>query len=485
MVKEKNMDVLVSYLEVSRLILKIFRPIFHCLLNTAYYTLLTTYCLLPTDLLAQKTTRVLFVFDASNSMKTGYDGKPRIEHAKVFFNKFLDSLNTLKNYEFALRLYGHTVKYPPGDCNDSKLVVPFSKNNVQKIKDAVKKVKPTGITPIEHSLTKAADDFPDTKGINTIILITDGIEECGGDPCQAREELMKKGIVLRPCIIGIGLTVEQAKLFECVGSYFSYEEPDVLAKSVDYITTQVKNKTTAQVNLLDVSSKPTESNVNMTFYNERTGSILYNYVHSLNYKGFPDTIPMDESAKYTIIANTIPQQKTSGVTLNVGTHNVIPIDAPQGVMALNRGGGIYNNNDKVKTVVRQNGKMQTLHVMSVNTAERYIVGEYDLEILTLPRTYVNSINVTQTITKNVDVPDAGLVKITSIEYGDGCILQEKGKELVWVCNISGNKTRQEFSLQPGTYHVTFRGKSLKQSIYTIEKKFTIKANEQTAVELYR
>jgi len=428
---------------------------------------------------------VLFVFDASNSMKTAYENKARIEHAKTLFNKFLDSLNTFKNYEFALRLYGHTVKYPPGDCNDSKLVVPFSKNNIQKIKEAIKKVKPTGITPIEHSLTRAADDFPDTKAVNTIILITDGIEECGGDPCKAREELQKKGIVLRPCIIGIGLTVEQAKVFECVGNYFSYEEPDVFTKSVDYITTQVKNRTTAQVNLLDIATKPSETNVNMTFYNERTGNILYNYVHSLNYKGFPDTIPMDETAKYTVIANTIPPKKVQGVTLNIGTHNVIPIDAPQGILAINRGGGIYNSNDKVKSIIRQKGQMQTLHVLSVNTSERFIVDEYDLEVLTLPRTYFNELKINQTLIKNVEVPDAGQVKITSVEYGDGCILVEKGKELVWVCNLSGNKTRQEFSLQPGVYHVTFRGKSLKQSIYTVEKKFTIKPNEQTMVELYR
>jgi len=447
--------------------------------------LLAVFCLLPTVVLSQKTTRVLFVFDASNSMKTAHEGKARMEHAKALFNKFLDSLNTFKNYEFALRLYGHTVKYPPGDCNDSKLAVPFAKNNVQKIKDVIKKVKPTGITPIEHSLTKAADDFPDTKAVNTIILITDGIEECGGDPCKAREELLKKGIVLRPCIIGIGLTTEQAKVFECVGNYFSYEEPDVFTKSVDYITTQVKNKTTAQVNLLDISSKPTESNVNMTFYNERTGSILYNYIHSMNYKGFPDTIPLDETVKYTVVAHTIPPVKTQAVTLNIGTHNVIPIDAPQGIMAVNRGGGLYNNNDKVKSIIRQGKDMKTLHVMSLNTTERFIVDEYDLEVLTLPRTYLSGIKINQTLTRNVDIPDAGQVKITAAEYGDGCILLEKGKELVWVCNLSGNKTRQEFSLQPGNYRVTFRGKSLKQSIYTVEKKFTIKPNEQTSVELYR
>ncbi len=418
-------------------------------------------------------------------MKTTYDGKPRIEHAKNLFYKFIDSLNHLKNYEFALRMYGSTVKYPPGDCNDSKLFVPFAKNNVQKIKDAVKKVEPTGITPIEHSLTEAANDFPDTKAINTIILITDGIEECGGDPCKARMELQSKGIVLKPCIIGIGLTPEQAKAFDCVGNYFSYEEPDVFKNSVDYITTQKLNKTTAQVNLLDISSKPTETNVNMTFYNEKTGDIMYNYIHSINYKGYPDTIPMDETVKYTIVANTIPQKQIHTISLNIGTHNVIPIDVPQGILAIKRGGGMYNNNDKVKCIIRQGDNMQTLHLMSLNTSEKYIVGEYDLEILTLPRTYIYKVKINQTLTKSIDIEDAGQVKINMWEYGDGCILLEDSKELKWVCNLPYNQTRQEFNLQPGTYHITFRGKSLKQSIYTIEKKFTVKANQQLTVDLYR
>ena len=451
-----------------------------------FFRLITASCLLLTATFSfSQTTRVLFVFDASNSMKTVYDGKPRIEHAKNLFYKFIDSLDRLKNYEFALRMYGNTVKYPPGDCNDSKLIVPFAKNNIQKIKDEVKKVQPTGLTPIEHSLTQAANDFPDIKAINTIILITDGIEECGGDPCKARMELQSKGIVLKPCIIGIGLTPEQAKAFDCVGNYFSYEEPDVFKNSVDYITTQKLNKTTAQVNLLDISSKPTETNVNMTFYNEKTGDIMYNYVHSINYRGYPDTIPMDELTKYTIVANTIPPKQVHNVSLNIGTHNVIPIDVPQGVLAIKRGGGIYNNNDKVKCIVRQDDDMKTLHVMSLNTAEKYIVGEYDLEILTLPRTYFSKVKINQTLTKSIDIEDAGQVKINMSEYGDGCILMEDGKELKWVCNLAYNQTRQEFNLQPGIYHVTFRGKSLKQSIYTIEKKFTVKSNQLLTVELYR
>src|SRR5687768_15652380 len=75
----------------------------------------------------EKITQILFVFDASRSMMTKHQGGSRMEGAKELFFRFIDSLGKNRNMLFALRMYGHTVKYPPGDCKDSRLVVPFSK----------------------------------------------------------------------------------------------------------------------------------------------------------------------------------------------------------------------------------------------------------------------------------------------------------------------------------------------------------------------
>ncbi len=448
----------------------------------AYLFVIVLLLLLINGFAQKPLTRVLFVFDASNSMKVMYDGKPRIEHAKQLFTHFIDSLSKFKNYEFALRMYGSTVKYPPGDCKDSKLVVPFGKNNLTQIKAKVNAAKPTGITPIEHSLTESANDFPDNKSINTIILITDGIEECGGDPCKAREKLMEKGIIFKPCVIGIGLTVEQAKTFECVGNYFNYEDASSFNHVVNIVTTQQLNKTTAQVNLLDISSKPTESNVNVTFYDQKTGEAVYNYLHALNKKGNPDTIPVDEFRTYKVVAHTIPPVFAENIKLNIGTHNIIPVDAPQGYLEIKRPQGFYNFNEKIKCIVRKAGTMNTLHIQNMNSSEKYIVGEYDLEVLTLPRTYLYNVKINQSITKSIPIDDAGMVKLTLPENGDGCILQDLNGDVKWLCNLQASQLQQIFYLQPGNYRITFRSSSLKQSIYTIEKKFSVKANEQ--LQLY-
>lgn len=432
----------------------------------------------------EQLTRILFVFDASRSMVNTHGPLTRMEGAKKLFYKFVDSLSKQKNMQFALRMYGHTVKYPPGNCNDSKLIVPFGKNNLTLIKQKVSAAKPTGITPIEHSLTQAANDFPDNKAVNMIIIITDGIEECGGDPCKARQKLMEKGIVFKPFIIGIGLTPEQIKTFECVGSYYDYDNANTFSNISDIIIKQKLNKTSAQVNLLDVNSKPSETNVNMTFYDVNKKQYVYNYIHTLNYIGNPDTLYIDDYPTYKVVAHTIPPTESKEVKLTVGKHTLMPIDAPQGFLQINRAIGVYNYNEKIKCVVRKGGDMQTINVQQLNTTEKYIVGNYDLEILTLPRTYISSNQIEQSKTKSVDIASAGLLSVKSLESGDGCIMQEKNNKVEWVCNLS-TATQQSFHLQPGNYRIEWRSKSLRGSIYTIEKKFSIRSDQETKVDLYK
>ncbi|MCW3075718.1 MAG: von willebrand factor type a [Bacteroidetes bacterium] len=408
----------------------------------------------------------------------------RMEGAKELFYKFIDSLSKDKSLQFALRMYGHTVKYPPGDCKDSKLVIPFSPNNIKAIKEKVKEAKPTGITPIEHSLTESANDFKDNTSNNIVIIITDGIEECGGDPCKARQKLMEKGIVFKPFIIGIGLSPEQIKTFECVGTYYDYENQNTFSDITHILQQQKLNKTTAQVNLLDSRSIPKESDVNMTFYDIKNKEYKYNYIHTLNYKNNPDTLYIDDYPIYKVIAHTIPPTESKEIKLNAGKHTIIPIDAPQGYLSVTRPEGVYNYNEKVKCVVRKAENAHTLNVQLLNYTDKYITGKYDIEILTLPRIYIKDSEIEQSKTKVIEIPNAGMLQVKSLEAGDGCILLKRTDKLEWVCNLS-SQTIQTYYLQPGSYVITWRGRSLKGSIYTIEKKFVITSNNQTLIELFK
>ncbi len=145
---------------------------------------------------SQATNRILFIFDDSYSMYAGWNNPtPKIEIAQRIMGKFLDSLKNLPNLELALRCYGHTTDFKEKNCKDSKLEVPFAntKTNSTLIKQRIQKLTPLGTTPIAYSLAECVTDFtPCSNCRNIVILITDGIEECSGNPCEVSVALQKK-----------------------------------------------------------------------------------------------------------------------------------------------------------------------------------------------------------------------------------------------------------------------------------------------------
>jgi Ca-activated chloride channel family protein len=70
--------------------------------------------------------RILFIFDASNSMAGQWDGARKFDMAREVLFDVVDSLEEMSNVEMALRVYGHQSPVPPQDCSDTKLEVPFS-----------------------------------------------------------------------------------------------------------------------------------------------------------------------------------------------------------------------------------------------------------------------------------------------------------------------------------------------------------------------
>ncbi|MDE7102265.1 MAG: VWA domain-containing protein, partial [Bacteroidales bacterium] len=145
--------------------------------------------------------RILLIYDASNSMNARWQSASKMTISKRLIAEIVDSLSMVDNVQMALRVYGHQSHYPPLDCNDSKLEVPFAPNNGKRISHVIRSLVPKGATPIAYSLTEAAKDFPPCDNCrNLIILVTDGIEECGGDPCEASRYLQKQGIALKPFI---------------------------------------------------------------------------------------------------------------------------------------------------------------------------------------------------------------------------------------------------------------------------------------------
>lgn len=429
------------------------------------------------------TSRILFIFDASQSMYGSWESDKKINIARKYLIQIIDSLEKVDNVQMALRLYGHQSPVPPQDCSDTKLEIPFKTGNAGDIRQKLRYIIPKGTTPIASSLELAANDFPECANCrNIIILITDGIEACDGDPCQASLNLQKKGIVLKPFIIGIGLDPQFEKSFECVGHVYNSPNEEKFQDVLEIVISRALNSTTAQVNLLDINGMPTETDVNMTFFDRTSGNVKYNFVHTINYIGNPDTLIIDPLVNYNLVVHTLPAVTKENINLTEGKHNMIGINAPQGYLQITSSGS--NLNKDLKVIIRKNNSKETLNIQENNTITKYLVGEYDLEFLSLPRIYIKDVKVEQSSTTKIEIPRPGIANFSLSSSGYGSLYEETPDTLKWIYNLDETQLRQNLIMQPGNYRVVFRPKNTKQSIYTINKRFTIKSGSSQKIILY-
>lgn len=400
-------------------------------------------------------TRILFVLDASGSMYAQMDNSNRIDIAKRLLTRLVDSLENKEDLEIALRIYGHQSPKTQRNCKDTKLEVSFAPRNHEAIKEKIQNLRPKGTTLIAYSLQEAAFDFPKDPNVrNVIILITDGIEECDGDPCAVAAALKKQGVTLRPFIIGLGLSEDFKMQFECVGRYFEAETERDFHDVLNVVINQAINNTTAQVNLLNQFGSPTETDVAMTFSDAKSGEEIYQFMHTIDFRGNPDTMYIDPSYKYDLKIHSIPPVIKKDVLLMPGIHNQIAVDVPQGQMKFQVDGN--TKYDNLQALILDPKTKEIINVQDFNTTERYLVGEYDIEILTLPRITQKGVNINQSKTTTLQILQPGKLNLFVRVPVVASIFREYHGKTELVKNIDFNHKQGYITLQPGKYTFVYR-----------------------------
>lgn len=425
-------------------------------------------------------TRILFLLDGSGSMLGQWEnGKSRIDVAKEILTQLVDSLRSNPDLELALRVYGHRYARQSNNCEDSKLEVPFASKNHDNIINKIKDLVPKGVTPITYSLQQAAGDFPTAQGYrNILILITDGIESCGGDPCTTSKALQSKGVFLRPFIIGLGL--QGGKVLDCAGKYFDSDNSNTFNKVLNQTIKTTFSKTSVSVELLDEHGRPTETNVAVSFLNDMTNTPAYEFVHYLDSQGRPDSVYIDPVLSYTVIVNTIPQIIKKNVNIENGKHNVLTFPAPQGHLLVKQEG----RKDAFSIVVREKSSDPIINTQTANETQRYLKGSYEIETLTLPRRRFQ-VTINPNETKIITLPTPGLVNINTISAGHGSLFEimNDGTEN-WVCHLDSSKSRHTYTLLPGTYKIAFRVSDAGGSKYTGVKTFQLSSGQTLNVSVF-
>lgn len=424
-------------------------------------------------------TRILFVLDGSGSMNAVWSGGvTRISTARAILTRLVDSLKVNPRVELALRVYGHQFSQAANNCRDTKLEVPFSTKNHDRIISTIGNIRPKGATPITYSLLEAANDFPEDAGYrNILILITDGIESCGGDPCKTSLELQRKGVFLKPFVIGLG--VEGQRNLDCIGTYLDAENSRDFNKVLNQTIQTTFAKTTVSIELLDEKQQPRETNVNVSFVNRTTGIATYEFVHYRDASGKPDSVQIDPVLSYDLVVHTLPPVVRRNVDVTNGQHNVFNIPVPQGTLtARAEGRGI-----SFSMIVRQKGKNELVNEHRSGEQFRYLAGEYEVETLTLPRRKF-SVTIEPNKSHTVSIPPTGLVNINTLTDGIGSIYEITDQGTSWVCNLGTNSSRHALNLLPGNYKVVFRARRAGGSKYTSVKDFQIRSGQTVNIDVF-
>lgn len=429
-------------------------------------------------------TRILFVFDASLSMYGRFDGQPKIDIAQKVMSETLDSLKTVPNLQLALRIYGNRSKITNTfqDCDDTHLEVPFAEDNTDQMKHVLKITKPMGTTPIAKSLEETINDFPPCSNCrNIIILITDGIEACDGDPCAVAKALRTHNIYLKPFVIGLGVLEEYRAHFYCIGSYFDANSRKEFKSVLQMVVDEALSTTSVQLNLLDILGHPSETNVGFTLYNRSTGLMKYNYVHTLNYNGLPDTLNIDPTLTYDLTVHTLPKVSLENISIKLNQHNTINVETPQGSLDFKVAGGNQQFGD-VDAVVYYPNSCERINHQKLNQKIKYLVGTYDLEILTLP-SIKTTIEIAQSKNTEIKIPQPGNLAIKSNAKGFGAIYHIVDGKATWIAALDNEQTSHNFKLLPGQYKVVYRPINANRTIYSVEKDFTIISGKSVLVNL--
>jgi Ca-activated chloride channel family protein len=129
--------------------------------------------------------------------------------------------------------------------------------------------------------------------------------------------------------------------------------------------------------------------------------------------------------------------------------------------------------------------MQTLNVQDFGVTQKYLVGKYDMEILCMPRLYINDVHISQDSTTLVEIPQSGIAVIQLSANGYGSVYQEDNNKLKWIYNLPENTSLESLYLLPGKYRVVFRTKFTNRSSYSVEKSFIVNSGSSVTVKMFQ
>ena len=213
---------------------------------------------------------VIVILDSSGSMAEKIGSEVKIDVAKKAVSDFLTKMP--KSVNTGLIVYGHKGSNSLADkdlsCKGIEEVVKLGKNNNSNIIAAINSFNPKGWTPIAGSLDFAKNIFMN-KGKNDknyLILVSDGVESCDGDPLSAAQDIKSKIPDIKLSVIGFATDKDTQNFLKRIatlggGSYLTADNSSGIAKAFNDQLLLIK-KDCINVTIFELALRYKSNNLN-------------------------------------------------------------------------------------------------------------------------------------------------------------------------------------------------------------------------------
>lgn len=176
----------------------------------------------------------ILILDASGSMWGQIDGINKIVIAKDVVEELI--LGLPAEQRLGLVAYGHRTE---GDCHDIQTLADVGADRAALIK-AIRGISPKGKTPLTQSVQHAATELNYTRQAATVILVSDGLENCAADPCALAKALEENGLDFTVHVVGFDLSAQERKGLQCIaeetgGEFLAADNATELTEAISQV----------------------------------------------------------------------------------------------------------------------------------------------------------------------------------------------------------------------------------------------------------
>jgi hypothetical protein len=380
---------------------------------------------------ASRQANLALILDASGSMTEDLpgSGKTKLAVAKEVMAELIPQIPG--EVHGTLWIYGHRYPAQPKaeSCKDIEQAFPLGPVDATAYVEKIRSTNAIGWTPISDSIEQAARGLP-AGDFNSVVLVSDGEETCGGDPCALAEALKASDVELTIHVVGYAVDKATQEQLQCIaqasgGSYHGATDAEGLLQALKEAMAATVVETVLRVEVVDPGGQEVPGTVYL--YEPNTDRLVSAYA------AWKDNVVAPGS--YDLLVDALPKIVYRNLTLPEGSTTVVRI-----VLSAIR-------------VLTPDGKEDT-HVYLYDSRGHELGHMYAGTILLVPGTYQVSVrnSMSQPIT-------LGPSEMVELRLGAIHVLTPDGREdtSVDVLDMAGERLDFGYAgtilLVPGTYQL--------------------------------